>query len=153
MSATSDTLPLTTVSDAVDAQLAQQISQISGVAQVIIGATGIIAGLLLIVLFRAGLATPAYIGSLMAFVGVGAAGTQTTLYALGAHLYPTELRATGLGAVLGVGRLGAVASAWVGAGAVDAGGAVGFFALFAAAIAAATIACVLIRRSIPGSVD
>ncbi|MGA9091766.1 MAG: multidrug efflux RND transporter permease subunit [Bradyrhizobium sp.] len=34
---TSDTLPLTTVSDSVDAQLAQQISQISGVAQVIIG--------------------------------------------------------------------------------------------------------------------
>ena len=37
LSATSDALPITTVSDAVDAQLAQQISQISGVAQVIIG--------------------------------------------------------------------------------------------------------------------
>ena len=37
LSATSETLPLTTVSDAVDAQLAQQISQISGVAQVLIG--------------------------------------------------------------------------------------------------------------------
>src|SRR3954449_9732216 len=37
LSATSDSLPLTTVSDAVDAQLAQQISQISGVAQVSIG--------------------------------------------------------------------------------------------------------------------
>ena len=37
LSATSDSLPLTTVSDAVDAQLAQQISMISGVAQVIIG--------------------------------------------------------------------------------------------------------------------
>jgi len=37
LSATSDTLPLTTVSDAIDAQLAQQISQISGVAQVTIG--------------------------------------------------------------------------------------------------------------------
>ncbi|WP_027583690.1 efflux RND transporter permease subunit [Bradyrhizobium sp. Ai1a-2] len=37
LSATSETLPLTEVSDAVDAQLAQQISQISGVAQVIIG--------------------------------------------------------------------------------------------------------------------
>ncbi|WGR96904.1 multidrug efflux RND transporter permease subunit [Bradyrhizobium sp. ISRA443] len=37
LSATSDTLPLIRVSDAVDAQLAQQISQISGVAQVIIG--------------------------------------------------------------------------------------------------------------------
>ena len=37
LSATSETLPLTNVSDAVDAQLAQQISQISGVAQVVIG--------------------------------------------------------------------------------------------------------------------
>src|SRR5436305_11349620 len=37
LSATSETLPLTTVSDAADAQLAQQISQISGVAQVFIG--------------------------------------------------------------------------------------------------------------------
>src|SRR6201997_1116483 len=37
LSATSDTLPLIKVSDAVDAQLGQQISQISGVAQVFIG--------------------------------------------------------------------------------------------------------------------
>src|SRR4051794_38282388 len=37
LSATSDTLPLTEVSDSVDAQLAQQISQIAGVAQVSIG--------------------------------------------------------------------------------------------------------------------
>jgi AAHS family 4-hydroxybenzoate transporter-like MFS transporter len=121
----------------------------SRTAQILIGATGVVAGVLLIALFRGGFATPATIGVLMAFVGVGAAGTQTTLYALGAHLYPTELRATGIGAVLGIGRLGAVASAWLGAGAVDAGGAVGFFALFAAAIGAATVACLLVRRSIP----
>ena len=37
LSASSDTLPLIKVSDAVDAQLGQQISQISGVAQVFIG--------------------------------------------------------------------------------------------------------------------
>ncbi len=37
LSAVSDTLPLTEVDDAVDTQLAQQISQISGVAQVLIG--------------------------------------------------------------------------------------------------------------------
>jgi len=37
LSATSDTLPLIKVSDAVDAQLGQQISQLSGVAQVFIG--------------------------------------------------------------------------------------------------------------------
>lgn len=121
----------------------------SRTAQLAIGATGILAGVLLIALFRGGQATTTSVGLLMAFVGVGAAGTQTTLYALGAHLYSTELRATGIGAVLGIGRLGAVASAWVGARAVDAGGAVGFFAVFAAAIGAATVACVLIGRSIP----
>jgi AAHS family 4-hydroxybenzoate transporter-like MFS transporter len=121
-------------------------------AQIIIGATGIAAGVLLLCLFRAGLATPVAISLLMPFVGVGAAGTQTTLYALGAHLYPAELRATGIGAVLGIGRLGAVASAWVGARAVDAGGAAGFFLLFATAIAAATMACGLVRRSIPAQV-
>jgi AAHS family 4-hydroxybenzoate transporter-like MFS transporter len=121
----------------------------SRAAQIAIGATGIAAGLLLIVLFRAEAATTTAISMLIPFVGVGAAGTQTTLYALGAHLYPTELRATGMGAVLGIGRLGAVASAWVGARAVDTGGAVGFFTLFAVAIAAATMTCVLIRRSIP----
>src|SRR6201982_4049292 len=37
LSATSDTLPLTEVSDTVDVQLGQQISQIAGVAQVTIG--------------------------------------------------------------------------------------------------------------------
>jgi HAE1 family hydrophobic/amphiphilic exporter-1 len=37
LSATSDTLPLIQVSDSIDAQLGQQISQISGVAQVLIG--------------------------------------------------------------------------------------------------------------------
>ncbi len=37
LSATSDTLPLIKVSDAVDVQLGQQISQVSGVAQVFIG--------------------------------------------------------------------------------------------------------------------
>jgi len=120
----------------------------SRTAQYLIGGTGIAAAVLLLVLFRGGLATPTAIAVLIPFVGVGAAGTQTTLYALGAHLYPTEVRATGIGAILGIGRLGAVASSYVGASAVDAGGAVGFFILFAVSIAAATIACVAIRRPI-----
>jgi AAHS family 4-hydroxybenzoate transporter-like MFS transporter len=121
----------------------------SRTAQVVIGGTGIAAAVLLIALFRTGLASTMTIGLLMPFIGIGAAGTQTTLYALSAHLYPTELRATGIGAVLGIGRLGAVASAWVGAAAVDAGGAEGFFILFAAAIGAATLGCVVIRQSVP----
>ncbi len=124
----------------------------SRIAQIVIGGTGVVAGVLLLVLFKAGLATPAVVSLLIPFVGVGAAGTQTTLYAIGAYLYPTELRATGFGAVLGIGRLGAVASAYVGASAVDAGGAVGFFILFAAAIGAATILCLVIRHSVPAAV-
>jgi AAHS family 4-hydroxybenzoate transporter-like MFS transporter len=84
----------------------------------------------------------------MAFVGFSAAGTQTTMFALGAHLYPATLRATGLGAILGIGRLGAVASAYTGAVSLDLGGAVAFFVLFAIAIAVATIACTLIQRPI-----
>ncbi|MET0292009.1 MAG: MFS transporter [Steroidobacteraceae bacterium] len=123
----------------------------SRVAQIVIGTTGVTAGVALGVLFHTGQATPALISLLIPFVGVGAAGTQTTLYALGAHLYPTELRATGLGAILGIGRLGAVASAWLGAAAVDNGGAIGFFVLFGAAIVSATIACLLIRQSVPAS--
>lgn len=123
----------------------------SRIAQVIIGATGITAAMIMILLFRSGHATTSTIGLLMVFVGVGAAGTTASMYALGAHLYPTELRATGIGAILGIGRLGAVASSWVGAWAVDAGGAVGFFLLFAAAIAAATVANVVIRSAVPAT--
>ena len=117
--------------------------------QFIIGGVGVAAALGLCALFSLGLATPARVGALMAFVGFSAAGTQTTLYGLSAHLYPTWLRATGMGAMLGIGRLGAVASAWAGATSLDLGGAVAFFVLFGVAITSATLACAAIRRPVP----
>ena len=116
--------------------------------QFVIGGVGVTVALVLCVLFGMGLATPARVGVLMAFVGFSAAGTQTTLYALSAHLYPTWLRATGFGALLGIGRLGAVASSWVGATTLDLGGAVAFFVLFGVAITSATLACTAIRRPV-----
>ena len=118
-------------------------------AQFVIGGVGAAAALGLCALFGLDLATPVSVGVLMAFVGFSAAGTQTTLYGLGAHLYPTWLRATGMGALLGIGRLGAVASSWAGATSLDLGGAVAFFVLFGLAITSATLICAAIRRPVP----
>ena len=42
-------------------------------------------------------------------------GVQTTLYALGAYIYATEIRGTGVGWAVGLGRLGAIISPLVGA--------------------------------------
>lgn len=117
--------------------------------QFVIGGVGVAVALTLCTLFGLGLATPVRVGTLMVFVGFSAAGTQTTLYGLAAHLYPTWLRATGMGALLGIGRLGAVASSWAGSGSLDLGGAVAFFVLFGVAIAGATLACTAVRRPVP----
>lgn len=48
------------------------------------------------------------------FAGYGVAGGQTAINALSATYYPTDLRATGIGAGLGVGRIGAIVGPVVG---------------------------------------
>src|SRR3984885_10892805 len=48
------------------------------------------------------------------FAGYGVAGGQTAINALSATYYPTDLRATGIGAGLGVGRIGAIIGPVVG---------------------------------------
>lgn len=45
-----------------------------------------------------------------ALLGIGAPGAQVCLNAFAALLYPTHVRATGVGYALGIGRLGAIAS-------------------------------------------
>ncbi len=40
--------------------------------------------------------------------------TQTMMYALAAHVYPTAMRATGVGAAVAVGRIGATVSGYAG---------------------------------------
>ncbi|MFM1884855.1 MAG: hypothetical protein RL026_12, partial [Pseudomonadota bacterium] len=116
--------------------------------QTLVAAVGIGAAAVLCLLFMAGRPGEGVVQALMACIGFCAAGNQTTLYVLSAHLYPTWLRATGIGVMLGLGRLGAVASAWAGPWALDLGGAVAFFILFAAATAVATLGCAAISRPI-----
>ncbi len=76
---------------------------------------------------------------------------QTTMYALAAQMYPTEVRATGVGAAVAIGRGGAIASTYAGAWALERGGSSLFFTLVAAAMAAALISLAVVRRHIPGA--
>jgi AAHS family 4-hydroxybenzoate transporter-like MFS transporter len=73
---------------------------------------------------------------------------QTTMFALAAQVYPTEIRATGVGTAIAVGRSGAILSTFAGAWALEAGGSSLFFALVAAAMLASFAALALVQRHI-----
>jgi AAHS family 4-hydroxybenzoate transporter-like MFS transporter len=73
---------------------------------------------------------------------------QTTMYALAAHVYPTEIRGTGVGTAVAVGRIGNVAASYVGAFALDAGGASALFSTWAASMAVVLGSLALVRRHI-----
>jgi AAHS family 4-hydroxybenzoate transporter-like MFS transporter len=75
---------------------------------------------------------------------------QTTMYALAAHVYPTMVRATGVGTAAAVGRTGAVISTYAGSWALDAGGSHAFFGLMAAAMTSVLLCLALVRRHVPG---
>ena len=85
----------------------------------------------------------------IALVGGFTNAVQTTLYALGAQVYPTGMRATGLGAALAIGRLGAVLSSYAGAAALDRGGPLAFFLLTAAAMVVVFASLAVLRRHLP----
>jgi AAHS family 4-hydroxybenzoate transporter-like MFS transporter len=70
------------------------------------------------------------------------------LYALAAHVYPTLVRATGVGASAGIGRLGAVLSSFIGAAVLSTAGAPGFYIVIALAMVTVAIAIALVRRHV-----
>ena len=72
----------------------------------------------------------------------------TTMYALAANVYPTEIRGTGIGTAVAMGRLGMVIASYVGNFALDAGGPPAFFGVFAVAMTAAFAALAAVRRNI-----
>jgi AAHS family 4-hydroxybenzoate transporter-like MFS transporter len=73
---------------------------------------------------------------------------QTTMYALAAHVYPTEIRGTGVGTAVAVGRIGNVVASYVGAFALDTGGAAAFFTTWAASMAVVFGSLAFVRRHI-----
>lgn len=86
----------------------------------------------------------------MALHGLFTNGAQTTLYSLSAHIYKADVRTTGSGTALAMGRIGAIFGSYGGATLVDAGGSSYFAALTVALIGTATCLA-FIRRHIPRS--
>ncbi len=86
--------------------------------------------------------------AMIGLVGGLTNAVQTTLYALAAQVYPTAVRATGVGSAAAVGRLGAILSTYAGAWALDAGGPPMFFLVVAAAMAAAFVGLMFVERHI-----
>jgi AAHS family 4-hydroxybenzoate transporter-like MFS transporter len=73
---------------------------------------------------------------------------MVTLYALAANVYPVGLRATGVGATVSFGRLGAVASPALGAAMMERGGYTAFFCAVAIAMALCAVGLVFVHRHI-----
>jgi AAHS family 4-hydroxybenzoate transporter-like MFS transporter len=74
---------------------------------------------------------------------------QTTMFSLAAQIYPTTIRATGVGTAVSLGRSGALLSTYIGAWALDAGGPRVFFLVVAFAMVGCGVALAAIRRHIP----
>jgi AAHS family 4-hydroxybenzoate transporter-like MFS transporter len=86
---------------------------------------------------------------LLATTGGLVNGVQTTMYALGAHIYPADIRATGVGSAVSFGRTGAVVSGYTGAWALEHGGSIMFFTAMALAMLVCCAALASIRRHVP----
>jgi AAHS family 4-hydroxybenzoate transporter-like MFS transporter len=76
---------------------------------------------------------------------------QVTMYALAAHMYPTFVRATGVGTATAVGRIGGISSTFAGTWALEMGGPDAFFTLIAMAMFAVFLSLAVIRRHIPAA--
>ena len=76
---------------------------------------------------------------------------QTTMFALAAHVYPTAIRAGGVGTVVAFGRLGAILVGYAGPWALEYRGSESFFWLMAAALVVTSVALATVRRHVPAS--
>ena len=73
---------------------------------------------------------------------------QSTMYALCAFVYPTNVRATGTASALAFGRLGAILSAFAGAMVITAGGAAAYLSMLGAAMLVVLAALWTVRQHI-----
>jgi len=114
-------------------------------------AAGALAGAIVLALMPIGPESAGAVLAMLAWTGGLINAVQTTMYALAAHIYPTAVRATGVGTAVAVGRIGGVLSPSAGSWALESGGSSRYFGLIAAAMAMAFVALAAIRRHIPGA--
>jgi MFS transporter, AAHS family, 4-hydroxybenzoate transporter len=74
---------------------------------------------------------------------------QSTMFALCAYIYTTDVRATGAASALAFGRLGAILSAFAGAIVITAGGASAYLTMLGAAMLVVCVALGVVKRHIP----
>jgi AAHS family 4-hydroxybenzoate transporter-like MFS transporter len=86
--------------------------------------------------------------AMLAFTGGLINAVQTTMFALAAHVYPTAMRSTGVGAAAAFGRIGAVLSGYAGPWALAYAGSASFFGLMGAAVLVTLIALACVERHI-----
>lgn len=118
-------------------------------SQIALGGGGAIVAGLGATLFLDGAPGTGAVVALIFVLGVAVTGMQNGMYILSAHLYPTAVRGTGVGAALTVARLGAVASAVTGAVSVDLGGGMLFFVFIAVALALSGGLAAAVSRPVP----
>lgn len=78
-------------------------------------------------------------------------GVQTTMYALAAHVYPTAVRARGVGTAVAFGRIGAFMTGFIGSWAADMGGTNTFFTVVAGMMVVTFISLSLVGRHVPAA--
>jgi AAHS family 4-hydroxybenzoate transporter-like MFS transporter len=117
----------------------------------LIMAAGAIAGAVVLAFMPIGTQSAFAVLAMLAWTGGLINAVQTTMYALAAHVYPTAVRATGVGTAVAFGRIGGVLSPSVGSWALESGGSSRYFGLIAATMAMAFVALSAIRRHIPGA--
>jgi MFS transporter, AAHS family, 4-hydroxybenzoate transporter len=87
----------------------------------------------------------------IAVAGLAVSAVQVGLYTLAAHVFPTECRTSGIGWVLGTGRVGGIASSLGGGLLLTLTGAGGFFGCIAAVLLFTFAAVLAVRRQITAS--
>jgi AAHS family 4-hydroxybenzoate transporter-like MFS transporter len=112
-------------------------------------AAGAVGGAALLASTTIGALSSMAVLAMLAWTGGLINAVQTTMYALAAHVYPTGIRATGVGTAVAFGRIGGVVSPYAGAWALESGGASRFFALISGTMTLVFMTLALVRNHIP----
>jgi AAHS family 4-hydroxybenzoate transporter-like MFS transporter len=125
------------------------IGRIGSRQTMLVMAAGAVAGCFMLAAIELNAATSIVrLITLLAVTGGLINAVQTTMYALAAQVYPTDIRSTGVGTAVAIGRGGGVISTYAGQWAIASGGSARFFALIGCAMAVVFGALAAVKRHI-----
>ena len=125
------------------------MSRIGSRAAMMTMCVGAIAGAITLSMMRLSIDAPlAPIMIMLTITGGLINAIQTTMYALATNVYPSAVRATGVGAATAVGRAGAILSGYAGPWALAFRGSASYFAMIAAAMIVCGLALASVRRHV-----